>query len=121
GGRVTHHPPAGAWGGGRARRAGPPPLRLINGTGAVGAVKAFAAATVLCAPITLRRAVIGRAIRPGRLIADRNGSGPPLTDAEILAASGTMFHPSCTCAIRRAADPMAVGDPDFRGYGGAAP
>src|SRR5262249_61681379 len=64
---------------------GAPPLRLINGTGAMGAVKAFAAATVLCAPTPLRRAVIGRAIRPGRLIAGRNGSGPSLTDAEILA------------------------------------
>ena len=96
-----------------------PPLRLINGTGAVGAVKAFAAATVLRAPTTLRRAVIGRAIRPGRLIADRNGTGPPLTDAEILAASGTMFHPSCTCAIGRADDPMAVVDPECRVYGGA--
>ena len=94
-----------------------PPLRLINGTGAVGAVKAFAAATVLGAPTTLRRAVIGRAIRPGRLIADGNGSGPPLTDAEILAASGTMFHPSCTCAIGRADDPMAVVDPECRVYG----
>jgi 5-(hydroxymethyl)furfural/furfural oxidase len=62
-------------------------------------------------------AVIGRAIRPGRLIADRNGSGSPLTDAEILAASGTMFHPSCTCAIGRANDPMAVVDPECRVYG----
>src|SRR5262249_50340943 len=63
---------------------------------------------------------IGRAIRPGRLIADRNGSGPPLTDAEILAASGTMFHPSCTCAIGRADDPMAVVDPECRVYGVAS-
>ena len=94
-----------------------PPLRLINGTGAVGAVKAFAAATVLGAPTTLRRAVIGRAIRPGRLIADGNGSGPLLTDAEILAASGTIFHPSCSCAIGRADDPMAVVDPECRVYG----
>jgi 5-(hydroxymethyl)furfural/furfural oxidase len=93
-----------------------PPLRLINGTGAVGAIKAFAVATVLYAPTTLRRAVIGRAIRPGRLIAD-NGSGPPLTNAEILAASGTMFHPSCTCAIGRTDDPMAVVDPECRVYG----
>src|SRR5262249_62039526 len=121
GGALTTNPPGRGALGGASLLPRAPPLRLINGTGAVGAVKAFAAATVLCAPITLRRAVIGRAIRPGRLIADRNGSGPPLTDAAILAASGTMFHPSCTCAIRRAADPMAVGDPDFRGYGGAAP
>lgn len=94
-----------------------PPLRLINGTGAVGAVKALAAATVLGAPTALRRAAIGRAIRPGRLIADGHGPGSPLTDAEILAASGTMFHPSCTCAIGRADDPMAVVDPECRVYG----
>jgi 5-(hydroxymethyl)furfural/furfural oxidase len=94
-----------------------PPLRLINGAGAEGAVKALAAAAVLAAPAALRRAVIGRAIRPGRLIADQNGAGPPLTDAEILAASGTMFHPSCTCAIGRADDPMAVVDSECRVYG----
>ena len=97
-----------------------PPLRLINGTGIVGSVKAFASATVLGAPTTLRRAVVGRAIRPGRLIADGSGSGPPLTNAEILAASGTMFHPSCTCAIGRADDPMAVVDPECRVYGVAS-
>src|SRR5262249_56589941 len=103
------------------RLARAPPLRLINGTGTMGAVKAFAAATVLCAPTPLRRAVIGRAIRPGRLIAGRNGSGPSLTDAEILAASGTMFHPSCTCAIARADDPMAAVAPEFRVYCLASP
>jgi len=60
--------------------------------------------------------VIGGAIRPGRLVADRDG-GRPLTDDEILSASGTMFHPSCTCAIGRASDPMAVVDPQCRVYG----
>src|SRR5262249_57900133 len=112
-----HDPSVRDCGEGAYLRRGAPPLRLIDGTGAVGAVKAFAAATVLCAPTTLRRGIIGRAIRPGRLIADRNGSGPSLTDAEILAASGTMFHPSCTCAIGRADDPMAVVDPECRVYG----
>src|SRR5262249_36275885 len=94
-----------------------PPLRLINGTGAVGAIKAFAAATVLCAPTTLRRAGVGPGIRAGRPVADRKASGPPLTNAEILAASGTMFHPSCTCAIGRTDDPMAVVGPECRVYG----
>ena len=64
----------------------------------------------------LRRAVIGVAIRPGRLIADEHG-GRPLSDAEILAASGTMFHPSCTCAIGPEHDPMAVVDAQCRVYG----
>jgi choline dehydrogenase-like flavoprotein len=93
-----------------------PPLRLVNGVGAIGALKALAASTVLASPASLRRAAIGSAIRPGRLIADRNGS-KPLNDAEILTASGTMFHPSCTCAIGRPDDPMAVVDPECRVYG----
>ena len=93
-----------------------PPLRLINGTGALGALKAVAATAVLGSPSALRRAVINRAIQPGRLIADRRGN-VPLTEAEILAASGTMFHPSCTCAIGREDDRMAVVDPECRVYG----
>jgi 5-(hydroxymethyl)furfural/furfural oxidase len=93
-----------------------PPLRLVNGTGTMGAIKALAASTVLASPAALRRAVMGGAIRPGRLVAGRNGS-TPLSDAEILAASGTMFHPSCTCAIGREDDTMAVVDPECRVYG----
>jgi len=93
-----------------------PPLRLINGTGALGTAKALSAAAVLNAPAMVRRAVIGAAIRPGRLIADEHG-GRPLSDAEILAASGTMFHPSCTCAIGPEHDPMAVVDAQCRVYG----
>ena len=93
-----------------------PPLRLVNGTGALGTIKALAASAVLGSPPPLRRAIVNRAIRPGRLVADRHGH-VPLSDAEILAASGTMFHPSCTCAIGRADDPMAVVDPECRVYG----
>ena len=93
-----------------------PPLRLVNGTGTMGAIKALAAATVLGSPAPLRRAVLDRAIQPGRLIADQDGARP-LADAEILAASGTMFHPSCTCAIGPDHDRMAVVDPECRVYG----
>lgn len=93
-----------------------PPLRLINGTGALGTLKALAATAVLGSPSPLRRAVINRAIRPGRLISDRHDNAP-LSEAEILAASGTMFHPSCTCAIGGEHDPMAVVDPECRVYG----
>jgi choline dehydrogenase-like flavoprotein len=93
-----------------------PPLRLINGTGALGTLKALTAASVLGSPSPLRRAIINRAIRPGRLIVDQHGNAP-LSDAEILAASGTMFHPSCTCAIGREHDRMAVVDPECRVYG----
>jgi hypothetical protein len=43
--------------------------------------------------------------------------GSIVAATEILAASGTMFHPSCTCAIGRTDDPMAVVDPECRVYG----
>jgi 5-(hydroxymethyl)furfural/furfural oxidase len=93
-----------------------PPLPLINGTGVVGALKGFAAGAVLGSPAPVRRAVLGRALRPGRLVADRRGHRP-VSDEEILEASGTMFHPSCTCMIGRADDRNAVVDPECRVYG----
>jgi 5-(hydroxymethyl)furfural/furfural oxidase len=96
-----------------------PPLRLINGTGALGTIRALAAAAVLRSPAPVRRAVIDRTIRPGRLIA-AGLRHDPLSNAEILAASGTMFHPSCTCAIGRGDDRNAVVDPECRVYGVAA-
>jgi len=92
------------------------PLRLINGTGWSGAAKAIGATAVLAAPARLRRAAIGAAIKPGRLYADE-ADIYPLSDAEILAASGAMFHPSSTCAIGTADDRMAVVDPLCRVYG----
>jgi 5-(hydroxymethyl)furfural/furfural oxidase len=93
-----------------------PPLRLINDAGAVGAVKALAGAAVLRTPSPLRRAVIERAIAPGRLLAHRDLHAP-LSEQEILAASGTMFHPSCTCAMGAEDDKIAVVDPTCRVYG----
>ena len=93
-----------------------PPLRLINGTGVTGALKAAAATAVLAAPAPLRRAIIAEAIKPGRLVAG-TGSALPLADEEILAASGAMFHPASTCAMGAADDPMAVVDPACRVYG----
>jgi 5-(hydroxymethyl)furfural/furfural oxidase len=93
-----------------------PPLRLVNATGALGALKGLAASAVLSSPSPFRRAIINRAIRPGRLIANQHGS-EPLSDEEILAACGTMFHPSCTCAIGREDDRMAVVDPHCQVYG----
>jgi choline dehydrogenase-like flavoprotein len=93
-----------------------PPLRLVNGVGPMGAIKSLAATAVLGSPATLRRTVIRYTIRPGRLIADQNGSRP-LTAEEILGASGTMFHPSCTCAMGREGDEAAVVDSKCRVYG----
>ncbi len=92
------------------------PLRLINGTGAIGTIKAIGASAVLRAPSAMRRAVMTRAIRPGRLVADASGHRP-LLDDEIVAASGTMFHPSGTCRMGAADDTSAVVDPECRVHG----
>ncbi|MBV9555591.1 MAG: GMC family oxidoreductase N-terminal domain-containing protein, partial [Pseudolabrys sp.] len=93
-----------------------PPMRLINGTGFSGAVKAAAATATLAAPAALRRAMIGAAIRPGRMIAGGETTRPA-SDDEFIAASGAMFHPTSTCAIGTADNPMAVVDPTCRVYG----
>jgi 5-(hydroxymethyl)furfural/furfural oxidase len=93
-----------------------PPLRLINGVGWPGLAKAIGATAALNAPARLRRAVIGAAIKPGRLIADEKNSYP-VSDDEILAATGASFHPSSSCAIGAADNPFAVVDPQCRVYG----
>jgi choline dehydrogenase-like flavoprotein len=93
-----------------------PPLKLINGTGFTGGLKAAAATAVLASPAGLRRAAIGAAIRPGRLVAD-GASTHRLSDEEFIQASGAMFHPSSTCAIGPETDPMAVVDPQCSVYG----
>ena len=92
------------------------PLRLINGTGWTGAAKAIGATAVLAAPPAWRRAAIGRAIAPGRLVADETKSYP-IPDEEILTASGSSFHPSSTCAIGAPDNPLAVVDPHCTVYG----
>ena len=92
------------------------PLKLINGTGLSGVAKAIGATAVLAAPAPLRRAMIGAAIKPGRLIADEK-STYPISDDEILDSTGASFHPASTCAIGAADDPMAVVDPQCRVYG----
>lgn len=89
------------------------PLRLINGTGLTGTAKAMGAAAVLASPGPFRRAVMERAIAPGRLLADRYRH-TPLTDEEIIAASGTMFHPSGTCRMGAPGHADTVVDPQCR-------
>ncbi len=93
-----------------------PPLRLINGTGLTGALKTAGATAVLASPGWLRRAVIGAAIKPGRLVWD-GATTYPLTDDDFIDASGPMFHPSSTCAIGASDNPMAVVDSECRVYG----
>ena len=93
------------------------PLKLINGTGFSGLAKAVGATAVLSAPAALRRAVIGAAIKPGRLVAAGETAIWPISDEEILDATGASFHPTSTCAIGAESDPMAVVDPYCRVYG----
>jgi 5-(hydroxymethyl)furfural/furfural oxidase len=93
-----------------------PPLRLINGTGLIGAAKAAVAGAALASPASVRRALIGASIRPGRLLADAR-TYKPASDDEYLAATGAMFHPTSTCRIGAADDPSAVADPECRVYG----
>lgn len=92
------------------------PLRLINGVGLSGAAKAVGATAVMAAPAPLRRAMIGAAIKPGRLIADETTTYA-IPDHEILATTGSSFHPSSTCAIGATDNPMAVVDAECRVYG----
>jgi choline dehydrogenase-like flavoprotein len=92
------------------------PLKLINGTGLAGVFKGAGATAVLAAPAPLRRAVIGAAIKPGRLVAG-DDTIRPVSDDEILEATGASFHPASTCAIGAESDPMAVVDPHCRVYG----
>ena len=92
------------------------PLRLINGTGLVGAAKALGAAGVLGAPAAIRKAILGRALAPGRLFADRT-THRPLADDEILAACGTMFHPSGSCRMGAPDNAETVVDPECRFVG----
>ena len=92
------------------------PLKLINGTRFSGLARAAGATAVLVAPAPLRRAVIGAAIKPGRLVA-AGETKRPMSDEEILDATGASFHPTSTCAIGAESDPMAVVDPYCRVYG----
>jgi choline dehydrogenase-like flavoprotein len=93
-----------------------PPLRLINGTGLIGAAKAMAAGAVLAAPALVRRTLMDANIKPGRLLAHAQ-THTLVTGDEFLAATGAMFHPASTCRIGAADDPEAVVDPECRVYG----
>ncbi|MBV8792742.1 MAG: GMC family oxidoreductase N-terminal domain-containing protein [Pseudolabrys sp.] len=92
------------------------PMRLINGTGIAGAIKALGATAALSSPALLRRALIGAAIKPGRLVATSR-SERRVSDDEFVAASGAMFHPTSTCSIGAQDNPMAVVDPHCKVYG----
>jgi choline dehydrogenase-like flavoprotein len=93
-----------------------PPLTLINDTGLVGAVKSACASAVLAGPKPVRRGVLSAAIKPGRIVADEAATYA-VSDRDIIDAAGAMFHPSSTCAMGAADDPMAVVDAQCRVFG----
>ena len=93
-----------------------PPLHRFSHRGIVGGVQALLASAIIDGPAALRQRAIGRAIAPGRTVADGTRHAP-LSPAEILAAAAPMFHPVGTCAIGRADDPRAVVDAECRVYG----
>jgi choline dehydrogenase-like flavoprotein len=93
-----------------------PPLKLINGTGITGALKALGATAVLGAPAPLRRAIMAQTIAPGRMISDGRNTRL-IGDDEIIAASGAMFHPSSTCTMGAKDNREAVVDPQCAVHG----
>ena len=102
----------------RRRRRDATGIRMMQTTKLLGLRSQIGrhATAVLAAPAPLRRAIIGAAIKPGRLIADA-ATTYPISDVEILNASGASFHPASTCAIGPVDNPMAVVDPRCRVYG----
>jgi len=93
-----------------------PPLHRFNRRGAIGSMQAMLASAILDGPAALRRLAIGRAIAPGRMVADGQRHNA-LAPEEILGAAAPMFHPVGTCAIGRANDPRAVVDAECRVHG----
>ena len=75
---------------------------------AVRSCRSSRATAVLSAPAPLRRAMIERTAVRARPACRRSGDDRPVTDDEILDATGASFRPSSTCAIGAESDPMAV-------------
>ncbi|RAI45122.1 GMC family oxidoreductase [Rhodoplanes roseus] len=91
-------------------------LQQFNQPGFAGALRAAAIKAIVNAPPPLARLALNRALAPGRFVGNRTGR-LALPDEELLAAAAPMAHPSGTCAIGRADDPMAVVDPHCRVHG----
>ncbi|MDC7784390.1 GMC family oxidoreductase N-terminal domain-containing protein [Rhodoplanes sp. TEM] len=94
-------------------------LQQFNQPGLAGRLRAAAVKAIVNAPAPLARLALNRALAPGRFVGHRAGR-VRVPDDEILAAAAPMAHPSGTCAIGRAGDPLAVVDPHCRVHGIAA-
>lgn len=88
----------------------------FNKSGAAGQFFALGAQAVLNAPSVVSRYAIGRALRPGRWVANRNRQ-ERLSDEDIAGAVAPMGHPTSTCRMGDVADPTAVVDSECRVIG----
>jgi 5-(hydroxymethyl)furfural/furfural oxidase len=91
-------------------------IKQFNRPGLAGKALALAAQAAANSPAMLRRRIFGRAFNSGPPAVHRGG-GRAIADAQILSSISPMGHPAGTCAMGRAADPMAVVDPAFRVHG----
>lgn len=91
-------------------------LQQFNQPGLAGAVLAAGIKAVLNAPAPVCRWALNRALAPGRWFANRHRRAV-LADDEILGAAAPMAHPTATCALGHADDPMAVVDQACRVIG----
>ncbi len=88
----------------------------FNRSGAAGQFFALGAQAVLNAPSVVSRYAIGRALRPGRWVANRSRQ-VRLSDEDIVGAVAPMGHPTSTCTMGDVADPTAVVDSECRVIG----
>lgn len=88
----------------------------FNRDGVRGHLLALGAKVALNSPGFVSRALLGRALKPGKWIANRAGQRR-LSDDEILGAVAPMGHVASTCRMGHASDPDAVVDTHCRVIG----
>lgn len=88
----------------------------FNRGGVRGHLLALGAKVALNSPSYFSRELLGRALKPGKWIANRAGQRR-LSDDEILGAVAPMGHVAATCRIGQANDPDAVVDTHCRVHG----
>src|SRR5579885_2857575 len=91
-------------------------VRSLNRYGAANGARARIAALLLEGPAPLRRWLLRTAISPGAELADLVAA-PDRLRQWLKARAIPFFHPSGTCRIGAADDPMAVVDPECRVHG----
>lgn len=88
----------------------------FNRSGVLGNLISLGAKVALNSPPDLSRRLLGRALRPGKWVANRRGQRR-LSDDEILGAVAPMGHVVSTCRMGHSNDPDAVVDTRCRVIG----